>query len=209
MHPSPTYQEIVSTAAFKWMLSISTIGKGATLEGTVKDVDAIMWPECLVFQNGVWVRKHEPGILPPAAKAILRHRPWQTWIIDLPEGGGSAWHFGLKPQFRWHSPVPLLPNSFSQHEAMCEWILERLHSRVQNRKAFGSRRTLRIPGISNTALYTGTGNKPGPFADSMCGSTIAPGNSEGRLRISLATVWGRLNASLVNMGPEKPRDVRP
>lgn len=42
MHPSPTYQEIVSTAAFKWMLSISTIGKGATLEGMVKDVDAIM-----------------------------------------------------------------------------------------------------------------------------------------------------------------------
>ena len=121
-----------------------------------------MWPECLVFQNSVWVRKHEPGILPPAAKAILRHRPWQTWITDLWEGGGSAWHFGLKPQFRWHSPVPLLPNSFSQHEAMCEWILERLHSRVQNRKAFGSRRMLRMPGISNTALYTGTRNKPGP-----------------------------------------------
>ena len=65
-----------------------------------------------------------------------------------------------------------------------------------------------MPGISNTALYTGTGNKPGPSADSMCGPSTAPGNPQGRLRISLATMWGRLNGSLVKMGPEKPRDVR-
>lgn len=47
------------------------------------------------------------------------------------------------------------------------------------------------------------------FADSVWGPTTAPGNPEGRLRISLATVWGRLNGSLVKMGPEKPWDVRP
>ena len=167
-----------------------------------------MWPVCLVFQNAVWVRKREQGILPLAAKAILRHRPWQTWIIDLREGGGSTWHFGLKPQFRWHSPVPLLPNSFSQHEAMCEWILERLHSRVQNRKAFGSRRTLRMPGISNTALY-----RDRKQTRSLCRFNVrsnhSPWQFSRQIENFLGNCVGQTDGSLVKMGPEKPRDIRP
>lgn len=90
------------------------------------------------------------GIPTLAAKATLRRTPWETWIKDLQEEG-SGWQLGLKPWSSWHSPVPLLPNGYSQHEAPCEWVLERLHSSVQNQKAFRSRRRPMTPGISNTA----------------------------------------------------------
>lgn len=168
-----------------------------------------MWPELTSFRK-IWGWGNTSwGILPWVAKAILRHRPQQPWIKDLQEGGGSGWQFGLKPWFSWHSPVPLLPNSFSQHEAMCECVLERLHSSVQNRKAFKSRRTLTMPGISNTALWTGQETDQGPLQIQYVVWPHPQAILKAGGEIPWQPCYGGLNRSLVKLGTARPWAVRP
>lgn len=140
-------------------LSSSSLGKRSALWGVVKDFDFFVW---------LWVLSLSERCVGDEAWAggSLLQPSRQPWDIHPDKPGlkickrkGSGWQFGLKPRFSWHSPVPLLPNRFSQHEAMCEWVLERLHSSVQNRKALESQGLLTMPGISNRGLEAATGNK--------------------------------------------------